>query len=60
MMLASFYHILFLVFTIYVLVYSISYGLYEIKQEKNTFGGGLMVAFTIFSVVFSNIMVWKN
>ncbi len=59
-MLASFYHILFLFFTIYVLVYSISYGLYEIKQEKNSFGGSLVIAFTIFSVIFSNIMVWQN
>ncbi len=59
-MLASFYHILFLVFTLYVLVYSTSYGLYEIKKEKNSFGGVLVIAFTIFSVVFSNIMVWQN
>lgn len=59
-MLSLFYHVLFLAFTIYVLVYSISYGLYEIKQEQNSFGGGFVIAFTIFSVIFSNVMVWQN
>lgn len=59
-MLNLFYHILFLLFTIYVLIQSISYGLYEMKQENNSFGGKFVIAFTIFSVIFSNIMVWKN
>lgn len=54
------YHILFLIFTIYVLIRSISYGLYEINEQKNKFGGNLVILFTIFSVVFSNIMVWNN
>lgn len=59
-MLNLFYHILFLLFTIYVLIQSISYALYEIKQENNSFGGKLVIVFTIFSVIFSNIMVWQN
>ena len=59
-MLNLFYHILFLLFTIYVLIQSISYALYEIKQENNSFGGKMVIAFTIFSVIFSNIMVWQN
>lgn len=59
-MLNLFYHILFLFFTIYVLIQSISYALYEIKQEENSFGGKFMIVFTIFSVIFSNIMVWQN
>lgn len=54
------YHILFLVFTIYVLIQSISYGLHEIKEEQNNFGGKLVILFTVFSVVFSNIIVWQN
>jgi len=55
-----FYHILFLAFTLYVCVQSISYGLYEIRQEQNSFGGKLIIIFTIFSAIFSNIMVWQN
>lgn len=59
-MLTLFYHILFLIFTIYVLIKSISYGLYEINEQKNKFGGRVVILFTIFSVIFSNIMVWLN
>ena len=59
-MLNLFYHILFLMFTIYVLINSISYGLYEIKEQKNKLGGRIVIIFTIFSVIFSNIVVWQN
>lgn len=55
-----FYHILFLLFTIYVLIQSVSYSLYEIKHEENKLGGSIVILFSIFSVVFSNIMVWQN
>ena len=54
------YHILFSIFTIYVLVNSTSYGIYEIKNEKNKTGGIAVISFTVFSVIFSNIMVWLN
>lgn len=59
-MLNLFYHVLFLVFTIYVLIQSVSYGLYEINEQKNKIGGRVVILFTIFSVVFSNIIVWHN
>ena len=59
-MLTLAYHILFLIFTIYVLIQSISYGLYEIREEQNNLGGKLVIAFTIFSVIFSNVVVWQN
>ncbi len=59
-MLSLAYHVLFLIFTIYVLIRSISYGLYEIQQEGNKFGGELVIVFSVFSVVFSNIIVWQN
>lgn len=59
-MLNLFYRVLFLIFTIYVLVQSISYGLYEINDQKNKTGGRIVILFTIFSVVFSNIIVWQN
>lgn len=59
-MLRLFYHVLFLIFTIYVLIQSVSYGLYEINEQKNKLGGRIVIIFTIFSVVFSNIIVWQN
>ena len=59
-MLSFFYHVLFLIFTIYILIQSVSYGLYEINEQKNKFGGRIVIIFTIFSVVFSNIIVWQN
>lgn len=55
-----FYHILFLVFTIYVLIESIIYSLSEIKNEENKFGGISVIAFATFSIIFSNIVVWMN
>lgn len=60
MVITIIYHVFFLIFTIYVLFNSISYGIYEIKKEKNKSGGITLIIFTIFSVIFSNIMVWKN
>ena len=59
-MLIFFYHVVFLIFTIYVLIRSVAYGLYEINEQKNRFGGRLVILFTIFSVIFSNIIVWQN
>lgn len=59
-MLSFFYHVVFLIFTIYVLIRSVAYGLYETNEQENKFGGRLVIFFTIFSVIFSNIIVWKN
>ncbi|MFR2534586.1 MAG: hypothetical protein ACLS95_05085 [Clostridia bacterium] len=54
------YHILFLLFTIYVLIHTISYGIYEIKEENNKTGGYFVISFTVFTIIFSNIVVWLN
>jgi len=59
-MLSLFYHLIFLIFSVYVLIRSIAYGLYEINKQENKFGGNLVILFTIFSVIFSNIIVWQN
>ena len=59
-MLALFYHITFLLLSIYVLVKSISYGVYEINSEENKFGGHLVIWITVFIVIFDNIVVWHN
>lgn len=59
-MLNLMYHVLFLIFTIYVLIESISYGIFEIKKEENKFGGSCVIAFGVFCVIFGNIVVWMN
>ena len=52
------YKIIFLIFTLYILIYSTSYGIHEIKKENNTYGGFSVIFFTIFSIVFGNIIIW--
>lgn len=59
-MLSIAYHILFLLFTIYVLIESISYGIFEIKQQSNKFGGTCVILFTIFCIVLGNIVAWTS
>ncbi len=54
------YHILFLLFSIYILIESIVYSIYEIKNEKNVFGGICVIAFSIFCIIFCNIVVWMH
>lgn len=52
------FKIIFLLFTIYTFIYSISYGVHEIKKENNTYGGIVVITCTIFSIVFGNIVIW--
>lgn len=59
-MLNFMYHSLFFLFTIYVLIESISYGIFEIKKEENKFGGLCVITFSIFCVILGNFIVWKN
>ena len=59
-MISLFYHLLFLIFSLYILIQSVSYGMYEINEQNNKFGGRIVILFTIFSVIFSNIIVWQN
>ena len=54
------YKALFLIFSFYTLINSTSYGFYEIIKEKNIYGGILVIICTIFSIIFSNIIVWIN
>lgn len=56
----AFLDITFMIFTLGLLCRCIGYGLYEIKNESNFFGGVCTIVFSIASVVFSNIMVWIN
>lgn len=48
--------IVFIVFCLYVLRESISYGIYEYKNE-NKFGGVFVIAFSLFSIILSIIAI---
>ena len=52
--------ILFLIFSIYFLIRVISYGIYEIKNENNNFGGYSIICISIIALIFSNIMILIN
>lgn len=51
------YHFLFIVVTIYVLIKTIFYGLYEINTQENKSGGIAVIFFSILVIVFANIIV---
>ena len=56
----TFIDIIFAIFTLWLLCKLVGYSLSEIKNENNFFGGVCAIVFSIFSIVFSNIMVWIN
>ena len=53
-----FYRFLFLIFSIFVLLKSIFYALYEIKTQDNKSGGIAVIWFTIVVLIFTNIVVF--
>ncbi|CDA30228.1 unknown [Clostridium sp. CAG:492] len=44
--------------TVYILINSISYGIYELKEQKNKVGGITSVALGIFQCVFTNTILF--
>lgn len=59
-MLITLYHILFSLFTIYVFVESVSYGIFEIKSQNNKLGGISVITFSIFCILIGNIVAWMT
>jgi hypothetical protein len=53
-----FINIIFLIFTLIIFFKIIGYGLYEIKQENNFYGGIVTIMFSLVSIIFCNIMIW--
>lgn len=50
------YHFTFIIVTIFVLIKTISYGLYEIKTQNNKSGGIAVICFSIIVVIFTNVI----
>ena len=51
-----FIKLIFLIFTIFIFLYSASYVSFEITKNNNISGGVMVFAFTIISIVLSNVM----
>lgn len=47
--------IVFTCFTIYVLLKAIGYGIYEIKNENNRYGGIFVITFSCFCIILVNV-----
>lgn len=52
------YHFTFIVVSLFILIKTIFYGIYEINSENNKSGGIAVICFSILIVVFSNIIVF--
>lgn len=50
-MISYLHYIIFIIFIAYAFLKSISYAIYEIKQEENKFGGIVIITFSIFCVL---------
>lgn len=51
------YNIIFLILTLYILLKTIGYAIYEIKECNNKIGGIVVISFSTAVVVFVNIMM---
>ena len=51
------YFIVFLITTIYILLKTIGYAIYEMKECNNKVGGIVVISFSTTVVVFVNIMM---
>lgn len=54
------YHFVFIIFTTYLFIKSSIYGLYEIKNKKNIFGGISIILLNVFCLFFVNIMIYVH
>lgn len=52
------FHFIFIIITVFILIKTIFYGIYEINTENNKSGGIAIICFSVLVVVFSNIIVF--
>ena len=51
------YDLLFILISLYVLIKTIYYGLYEIKENNNKTGGIVVISFSVIVFIFFNIVI---
>lgn len=59
-MLNTIYHIFFLLVSIFIFLKVVGYAIYEINTQNNKSGGVVVICFSAFVVIFSNLIVWLN
>ena len=52
------YDLLFVLISLYVLIKTIYYGIYEIKQNNNKTGGISVIAFSLATFIFTNLVLF--
>lgn len=57
-MLTLIFRFLFLFFTIFILLKTVFYGLYEIKTQNNKSGGIGVIVFSVLTTIFVNIVIF--
>ena len=57
-MLNYFFNFLFVIFSIFVLLKSVFYALYEIKSQDNKSGGVAVIVFSVIVIVLANVVVF--
>ena len=54
----NFMEFVILILSIIVSIKTISYGMFEIKENKNTFGGIFVIAIAVTNLVLPNVVVY--
>lgn len=54
------YNFIFLLTSVFILIKTINYGIYEIKCEKNKPGGYSVIALSTLVVFFDNLIIWNR
>ena len=57
-MINYFFNFLFFIFSIFVLLKSVFYALYEIKSQDNKSGGVAVIVFSVIVIVLANVVVF--
>lgn len=52
--------IIFAIISLYFFVRAVSFGIYEIKTNNNTFAGIATFILALLGLVFPNIAIWMN
>ena len=50
-------YVLFFILSIWIFIRTVSYGIHEIKQEKNKLGGTIVLLLALVSIIFPIVMV---
>ena len=57
-MLNTIFYVFFLIVSVFILMKTIGYAIYEINTQKNKSGGIVVICFSTLVVIFSNLMVY--